>query len=217
MRLQSIQVGKPRELGTPGSADPLEKPWTSGYGKSPVRGPVFCGRLNLEGDGQFDLRWHGGPETAVLAYPADHYPRWRADGAWPDAAPGALGENLTVEGTDEDSACIGDVWEAGEVRLQISEPRKPCNNISKFHHRQELLRLVIETGRFGWYLRVLREGRLEAGQEVRLVERPHPGWTVARAMRARLGKKKDPVSAAALAALPALGADWREILDEKKD
>jgi MOSC domain-containing protein YiiM len=176
---------------------------------------VQCGRLNLAGDGQHDKRWHGGPEMAVLAYSADHYARWNAEPGGEGLLPGAFAENLTVEGADEESVCLGDVWALGEVELQVSEPRKPCNNISRFHHRKALLQQVIETSRYGWYLRVLREGALEAGREVRLVRRPQPGWTVARAMEARLRLSKAPEEARALAALPELGADWREILLEK--
>lgn len=215
MKLVSIQVGKPAKLGEAGATDPFDKPWTTGYGKQPVRGPVQCGRLNLAGDGQFDKRWHGGPEMAVLAYSADHYARWNAEAGGEGLEPGAFAENLTVEGADEESVCLGDVWSVGEVELQVSEPRKPCNNISRFHHRKALLQQVIETARYGWYLRVLREGALEAGQEVRLVRRPQPAWTVARAMEARLRLSKAPDEARALAALPELGADWRAILLEK--
>ena len=214
MRLVSVQVGKPEQRGSEGATDRLERPWRTGYGKRPVAGPVFCSALNLAGDGQADKRWHGGPEMAILAYSADHYPLWRAELAWPEIGPGAFAENLTVEGADEDSVCIGDVWEVGSARLQVSEPRKPCNNISKFHHRKDLLQRVIDTGRIGWYLRVLREGTLEAGQQVRLAQRLRSDWPVARAMEARMAKKKDPVRARQLAALPELGSDWRELILE---
>jgi MOSC domain-containing protein YiiM len=215
----SIQVGKPQKLGSPDAADPFDKTWTTGYGKQPVAGPVQCGRLNLAGDGQFDKKWHGGPEMAVLAYSGDHYARWAAEPGGSALGPGAFAENLTVAGADEESVCIGDVWAIGEgeapVELQVSEPRKPCNNISRFHHRKDLLQRTIETSRYGWYLRVLREGTLEAGMAVRLLRRPQPAWTVLRAMEARLRLSKAPDEARALAALPELGADWREILLEK--
>jgi MOSC domain-containing protein YiiM len=235
VRIRSIQVGRPQRLGSPDAADLLGKPWTSGYGKQPVGGPIFCGRVNLDGDGQHDKRWHGGPEMAVLAYSAEHYARWAEEGGGgPALGAGAFAENLTIEGADEESVCIGDVWAiapaaafegeasregerapAGCVELQVSEPRKPCNNISRFHHRKDLLQQVIETGRYGWYLRVLREGTLEAGMQVRLLRRPQPEWTVAQAMEARLGLARRPEAARALAAVPELGADWRQILLDK--
>ena len=211
-RLVAIQVGQPR----PQVAKEKEggETWVSGYGKEPVDGEVFVGRLNLDGDGQADKRWHGGPDMAVLAYANAHYARWRAELAWPAAGPGAFAENFTVDGVDEQSACLGDIWQVGAARLQISEPRKPCRNISRFWGREDLLRLTEQSGRFGWYLRVLREGRVRAGQEIELIERPHPEWTVARAMAARRNKARDRATAQRLAACPALGADWREKLLE---
>jgi MOSC domain-containing protein YiiM len=211
-RLVAIQVGRPR----PQVAKEKEggETWVSGYGKERVDGEVFVGRLNLDGDGQADKRWHGGPDMAVLAYANAHYARWRAELAWPAAGPGAFAENFTVDDVDEQSACLGDVWQVGEARLQISEPRKPCRNISRFWGREDLLRLTEQSGRFGWYLRVLREGRVRAGQEIELIERPHPEWTVARAMAARRTKARDQAPAQRLAACPALGAAWRDKLLE---
>ena len=204
MRLVSVQVGLPRRRGPPGAAG-----WTTGYGKVTVYGPVRVGRENLEGDGQADRRWHGGPDMAVLAYPEEHYGRWREELDWGGLPYGGFGENLTVGGTTEGAACLGDVWRAGTALLQISEPRKPCRNISRYWERPGLLRLVGRSGRHGFYLRVLEEGAVEAGQEVRLVERPHPDWSVARATAARRGAARAPVEARALLGVAALGNDWR--------
>jgi MOSC domain-containing protein YiiM len=208
-RLVAIQVGRPREQVAKDGGN-----WVSGYGKERVEGEVRVGRVNIEGDGQADQRWHGGPDMAVLAYANAHYARWRAELAWPAAGPGAFAENFTVDGVDEETACLGDIWQVGEARLQISEPRKPCRNISRFWGRADLLRLTERSGRFGWYLRVLREGNVRAGQEIDVVERPHPEWTVARAMTARRNKARDQATAQRLAACPALGADWRKKLLE---
>jgi len=212
MRLTSVQVGKPKNIGSSDPTDLRPKVWRSGYDKAEVHGPILLGETNLDGDGQADKRYHGGPEMAVLAYSAEHYPRWREELAMPDLPHGAFAENFTVAGVDEQSACLGDIWELGEARLQICQPRKPCNNISKFWGRAELLKRVIETERYGWYFRVLKTGLVEAGQPIRLTARPHPEWSVARAMRARLRKSRDAPAAAALAALPELGADWRSHL-----
>ncbi len=192
MRLLSIQVGKPRTLDAAAGGGGPPRPWRTGYGKARVEGPVHLGLVNLDGDGQADKRHHGGPEMAVLAYSASHYAQWRGELAMPELPHGAFAENLTVEGADEQSVCLGDSWRLGEAELQVSQPRKPCNNISKFWGRAELLQRVIDTGRFGWYLRVLRQGRIEAGQPIELLARPHPEWTVARAMEVRLGRAQDP-------------------------
>jgi len=204
MLLAGIQAGMPRPYG-------MERrpPWRSGYAKSPIGGCVRVRRENLDGDGQADLRHHGGPDMAVLAYPQEHYARWRDELRWPDVPYGAFGENFTVAGVTEEDACLGDVWRAGSALLQISQPRKPCRNISRFWHRPELLRLVQRTGRYGFYLRVLEEGIVEAGQPVQLVDRPNPEWTVERATAARSCASRAPGEAQALLDIAELGDDWR--------
>jgi MOSC domain-containing protein YiiM len=204
MLLAGIQVGTPRTR-----LDANGREWTSGYGKAQVRGPVHVGRENLAGDRQADLRHHGGPDMAVLAYPEEHYARWRDELRWPDVPYGAFGENFTVAGVTEDVACLGDVWRVGTALLQISEPRKPCRNISRFWRRPDLLRLVGQTGRYGFYLRVLEEGVVEAGQPIDLVERPNPQWTIRRATAARSGAATASAEALALLEVAELGNDWR--------
>jgi MOSC domain-containing protein YiiM len=169
VRIAGVQAGKVQRRGALRTA----------FGKTPVNGPVRVFRENLEGDAQADHRYHGGPERAVLAYGADHYPLWRAELSWPDLPFGGFGENLSVEGVTEETACIGDVWRAGTALLQISSPRGPCRKISEFWHRPDLLRRVVETGRTGWYMRVLEEGILKTGSEVALIDRPNPRETVA--------------------------------------
>jgi MOSC domain-containing protein YiiM len=202
MRIVSVLVGKPERVGE----------LTTAFGKRPVAGPVRVGRLNLEGDAQADRRYHGGPDMAVLACSADHYPRWRAELSWPELPLGGFGENFSVEGAAEQSVCIGDVWRAGSALLQISSPRKPCQKISHYWGRPELLGLVRETGRSGWYLRVLEEGATEAGDALDLVERPHPGWTVERAQGAARARKLDRGAALELAAVAALAERWKSWL-----
>jgi MOSC domain-containing protein YiiM len=203
MLLVGIQVGTPRACEDGG------RPWRSAYGKAPVRGPVRVGRENLEGDGQADLRHHGGPGMAVLAYPQEHYARWSRELGWDDIPYGAFAENFTVAGVSEENACLGDVWRAGTALLQISQPRKPCRNISRFWRRPELLRQVQQTGRYGFYLRVLEEGVVEPGQRIDLVERPNPQWTVQRATAARGSAARSPEEALSLLKVAELGDDWR--------
>jgi MOSC domain-containing protein YiiM len=165
--LVSIQVGRPQPLGHVMSA----------FRKQPVAGPVRLQLTNLEGDEQADRRGHGGPEQAVLCYADAHYESWLRE-LGVDMRPGGFGENFTVAGADEWSVCIDDVYEVGTALVQVSKPRGPCFKIGLRWHMPRLLKLVHETGRHGWYLRVLREGVVEAGQEMRLVERPLPGLTV---------------------------------------
>jgi len=188
------------------------QPWVTGLFKEAVLGAVRVTRTGLLGDGQADLVHHGGPDKAVLAYASSHYRAWRKEGAIEDLKPGGLGENLAVEGLDEDVVCIGDTWQVGEVLLQITQPRTPCWKLERRWHLEGLVRRVLETARCGWYLRVLREGEVAAGMAMTLVERPHPDWSVARALQARVRRASVPEEAASLASLFELSSSWRREL-----
>lgn len=208
-RLLSVQVGKPK-VYTSG-----RKEWTSGIAKEEVEGPVRLGRLNLEGDGQADLKHHGGPDKAILAYAADHYQMWREQLDLPGMGPGGFGENLTVAEMDEGTVCIGDVYRIGEVQIQVSQPRLPCWKLDRHWGVEGLAARVLENGCSGWYLRVLEEGRIAAGQTVELVERPDPRWTV-QAVNDILNKRnRDPESIRELAAFPPLAESMRKILTSR--
>lgn len=214
--LESIQVGRPRTLGKAEAADPMDRVWTTGFFKEPVAGPVFLGSTNLAGDGQADLKHHGGPDKAVLAYSANHYAGWRHSLAIPDMPYGAFGENFTVAGLTEADVCIGDIWGIGaEAVVQVSQPRQPCWKLARCWRVKSLAAQVQQTGRTGWYFRVLREGVVTAGLPMTLQERPCPEWTVEQANRIMHHEKHDLRSAAELAALPPISASWRTTLSER--
>jgi len=209
MRLDSIQIGHTRTYGTPGADNPLERPWTSAIRKEPVDGQVWAGREGLSGDQQYDRTGHGGPDRALLMYAAQHYPRWRQEWGRKDVGPGGFGENLTVTGLTEDTACIGDVFQIGEVRIEVSSPRSPCNNLARRHGIPDLVKTIVQNHRSGWYLRVLQEGWLEAGMSLRLTDRPYPQWTIRRVANVKRMRADVPEEARLLAACPALQSEWR--------
>lgn len=210
--LVSIQVGLPRFHGTPGAVDLMDQPWVSGFFKEPLAGPVHLGRTNLAGDGQADLSVHGGPDKAVLAYAADHYPAWREELGRSDMPFGAFGENFTIRGLDEERVCIGDTFALGEVRVQVAQPRQPCWKLARRWRLKTLPKRVVETGRSGWYFRVLCAGTVEAGMVLQLLERPCPAWTVTRANQVMHGGQQERDATAQLAACPFLALAWREYL-----
>lgn len=213
--LASIQVGKPRDLGTEGAADPFDRPWTSGFCKEPVAGPVTLRRTNLDGDGQADLVHHGGVDKAVCCYPATHYPFWRNELGQAGLPFGSFGENFAIEGPTEADVCIGDVFRVGGAVVQVSQPRQPCWKLARRWKIKTLTLQVQESGRTGWYFRVLAEGLVAAGDALALAERPHPAWTVAEANRIMHRDKADRAGAADLAALPALSSSWKATLTNR--
>ena len=211
MRLVSILVGLPRTVGTAGAEDRMQRAFTSAIWKSPVAGPVRAGPLGLDGDTVYDTECHGGFDQAVLMYSVGHYPRWEAELGHP-VEPGAFGENLWVEGLDEDSVCVGDILRLGPVRLQVTHPRTPCSTLARRHQIPDMIAIVRRTARSGWYLRVLDEGELEAGLEVLLLDRLNPGWTIRRAAQVMLERQRDPAAAAELARCQGISAEWRNRL-----
>jgi MOSC domain-containing protein YiiM len=206
-RVVSLQVGLPVRRGREGARDPREEPWTSGIYKDPVEGPVALGRLHFAGDGQADLRVHGGPDKAVLAYSAGHYAGWR-DELGLDMRPGAFGENLTIEGLDERTVCLGDVYTIGTASVEVSQPRLPCWKLARKWDLPYLPARVVKSVRGGWYFRVLDEGRVARGDTVVRQARPFPQWTIARVFEAYI-HGADPEAADALARCPALAEGWR--------
>jgi len=215
--LHSIQVGTPKNYGSEEAVDAHDKPWTTGFFKAPIAGPVFVGVTNLVGDGQADLKNHGGVDKAVLAYSADHYPKWRDELTLPDMPHGAFGENLTIAGLSEESVCIGDIFRIGPVIFEVSQPRQPCWKLARRWRMHELVRLVVHNGRTGWYLRVLEEGCIEAGMPVEPIDRPNPAWSIARANRILHHCRTDLPLTLELAAVPALANSWVEELRERAE
>ena len=210
--VESIQVGRPQHFSAEGDSS---KPWSSAIIKQVVNGRVFVGFNGLEGDEQSDPVHHGGPDKAVLAYASSHYPFWTD--RYPDCAltAGAFGENLTVSGLDEVTCCLGDVFEIGGCLLEISQPRQPCWKLSRRWGLPRLAQEVQDERRTGWYMRVLREGFVEAGDTVTLKKRPHPVVTVMWALDVMYAKPRSPTDDALLAALPQLSLSWRKTLESR--
>ena len=208
--VQSVQVGLPRFHGVAGAADPLDRPWATGYFKEPVAGPVRVTATGLDGDGQSDLVNHGGVDKAVLAYSADHYAGWVQELGLAGLPGGAFGENLTVAGLTEDGVCVGDVWRCGGVTLEVSQPREPCWKLARRWRIKDLPARVVKSGRCGWYFRVVVEGSVEAGDACERLARPNPAWTIRQAHRVMHFAKADAAESLALSAVAGLSGSWRE-------
>lgn len=181
MELISINVGMPREVEWNG-----ETVRTAIF-KEPVGGPVRVHRLGVEGDGQANRESHGGVDKAVYAYPAEHYRPWEEDLQIADLPWGGLGENLTLRGEDllEGAVRIGDRLRLGGVELVVTQPRTPCYKLGIRLGTQDVIGRMVETGRCGFYCSVAREGVIEAGDRVEVVDRDPDSPTVARAFALR--------------------------------
>jgi MOSC domain-containing protein YiiM len=139
---------------------------------------VAVTKLNLDGDRQADLKNHGGEFKAVYAYSFDHYSYWQNLLNIVDMPTGQFGENLTISSLDESESCIGDRLKIGDTIFTITQPRVPCFKLGIRFNNPEMPKLLIASGHTGYYLKVIQEGVVEAGDKVELVRRSDDGVTV---------------------------------------
>jgi MOSC domain-containing protein YiiM len=206
-RVASVQVGGPSPLPGPG------KRVLSGIDKRPVADGARLSKAGVDGDtiGKPDI--HGGPDQAVLFFAAAHYPRFEAR-LGRALTPGSFGENVTVEGLDETTVSIGDVFRVGDAEVQVTWPRGPCSTLARFLADPGIVEAIGTPARAGWYARVLREGRVRPGDAVTLLSRTAPEWTVERAARVR-HDESDVAGARALARVEGLSARGRARLSKR--
>jgi MOSC domain-containing protein YiiM len=160
MKLISINVGQPRAVQT------HDKTIMTSIFKAPVAGSVLITRLNVVGDKQSDLTVHGGPDKAVYVYPAEHYAFWRKELPEVNWGWGAFGENFTTEGLLEDTIHIGDRLQIGAAEFVVTQPRLPCFKLGIRFDRPDMVKRFLSSGRTGFYLRVLQEGAVTAGDAI---------------------------------------------------
>ncbi len=162
MKILSLNVSKVRTVRYRG------QDIATGMYKSAVSGPRRVRKLNIDGDEQADLNLHGGVHKAVYAFPSEHYPFYEQAmhrGPW---APGQFGENLTTEGMLESEVRIGNRYRVGEVRLEVSQPRFPGHKFAFRMEAAEAMTVFITSMKTGFYLRVLNEGEIQAGDVIKL-------------------------------------------------
>lgn len=173
--IRAVLIGKRSSLGSKGVV--------SGIFKRPLDHSVEVTRTGLAGDEHGDKKHHGGPEKAIHHYPFDHYAIWKSE--VPEFAvaldrEGAFGENISTEGLTEADVCIGDIYRLGTALVKVSQARQPCWRLNERFGDTAMARRVQDTGRTGWYYRVLEEGQVGPGDTIDLLERPAADWPLSR-------------------------------------
>jgi MOSC domain-containing protein YiiM len=167
-------------------------------------------RLNLEGDQQADLTAHGGRDKAVYAYPLEHYAYWQNELPGVALPCGSFGENLTVRGLLEDDVCLGDHFQIGTAEVVVTQPRIPCFKLNLKFQRDDMAKRFLASRRTGFYLRVLREGEVGAGDEIVFVHQDENRVSIADAMRIYLGDPEAKDLLPCALRVQALSAAWRK-------
>lgn len=208
MRILSINVGKPKTIHIAGQRI------TTGIDKTPVAHSVAVGKQNLAGDGQADLVHHGGEDKAICAYPSEHFVYWEERYGRPFTA-GSFGENWTLLGLTEDDVCLGDIYAAGTALVQVSQPRQPCSKLAFKHQLPDLPKAVCQTGKSGFYFRVLKEGVVAPGAPLVLVERGAEALSIAYINHIYYHERDNAAAIKQIASHPALSASWREVFQKR--
>src|SRR6266542_3860343 len=158
--LLSVNVGLPKNVAW------QRRTVYTGIWKEPVEGPRTVRRLNVDGDGQGDLDGHGGEQRAVLVYQLDSYRYWQRELGRDDFGYGQFGENFTVDGLPDDEVCIGDRYRIGDAVFEVTQPRVTCYRVGLRMNEPRMAALLVSHRRPGFYLRVLSEGEVQAGDDI---------------------------------------------------
>ncbi len=201
--LLSVNVGMPRDVAWQG------RTVHTGVWKHPVEGSTMARRLNLDGDGQGDTAGHGGEQRAVLVYQIESYRHWQRHFGWEDLSYGQFGENLTVDGLPDDEVCIGDRYRIGEAEFEVTQPRVTCYRVGLRVGEPALPALLVSHHRPGFYMRVVAEGGIQAGDRI-VKTRGGPGaLTVADTDALLYLPDRDPARLRRALGIPALSPGWQ--------
>jgi MOSC domain-containing protein YiiM len=210
MRVISLNVSKPRTVIHDGA------PLHTGIFKEPVAGPRPVGRLGIDGDGQADLSVHGGPDQAVYAYPVEHYAYWQKELGREPMPFGQFGENLTTEGLDETGVMVGDRLRIGGALLEVTHPRLPCFKLAmRMEAGKDFVKRFQRAGRLGFYLRVLEEGEIAAGDRIDLIATSDASVSIAEFLETHAAKRADRDAILRVLAAPGLSQGWRARFEKK--
>lgn len=204
----SINVSRPETVSYAG------KTVETAIFKIPVSHPVLLSATNFEGDGQADLKNHGGFDKAVCVYSHDHYAHWESVLGKPLSF-GAFGENVTLSGALEDEIWIGDICKLGEATVQVSQPRQPCFKLSVRHQQPNMDLLVKETGFTGFYFRVLEPGVVAPKDRCERIERDPHSVSIRTANEIMHGMKPSKESLLRLMEVESLSESWKKQLKAK--
>ena len=203
MRLLSVNVGLPRELTWRG------RTVRTAIFKSPVAGRRHVRRLNVEGDRQADLMAHGGEHRAVYVYDWSAFEHWSDDLGRDDLVPGHFGENFTVEGMPDDEVCVGDRYRIGAAVFEVTQPRVTCFKVGLRLEESRMPALLYSHGRPGFYMRVLEEGEVGAGDDIERIAVGPQAMTVREVSALLYLPGHRPAGLRRALAIPALSEGWR--------
>jgi MOSC domain-containing protein YiiM len=209
VKIISLNVGRPRLVSHNGESV------STGIFKEPTANRVMMRTLNLDGDRQADLSVHGGPNKAVYVYPAEHYKFWKGEFPDMDLPWGMFGENLTTTGLLETEINIGDKFRICEAEVMVTQPRMPCYKLGLKFGRPDIIKRFLQSERTGFYLAVLKEGQVGAGDNVELLAKDAHDVRVTDITRLYTQEKHNAALLRRAIAVEALPESWRGYFQDR--
>jgi MOSC domain-containing protein YiiM len=212
MKIVSLNVGLPREVTWHG------RRVETGIFKEPVAERVALRKLNLDGDRQADLEVHGGAYKAVYCYPQEHYAYWKKELAGRNLPFGMFGENFTTDGFCEDQVHLGDRFSVGTAEVVVTQPRLPCYKLGVRFGADDMVKRFLASGRTGFYVAVVREGEVGAGDGLAIIGRDANAVPVTEITRLYVAKRFGPEdldSLRRILKIETVPGDWKEYFQER--
>ena len=216
MKVVSVNTGLPREVSWHGRIV------TTGIYKEPVEGRVALRKLNLDGDRQADLTVHGGEHKAVYCYSLAHYDYWKRELPGRELPMGMFGENFTIDdgvgGLLEESVHLGDRFSVGTAEVAVTQPRLPCYKLGVRFGSDDMVKRFLASGRTGFYVAVVREGEVGAGDEIKVIAREPKAVAVSEITRLYVTKRYGEAEISAVRRalrVPELPESWKVYFRER--
>ncbi|MFN1834471.1 MOSC domain-containing protein [Balneola sp. MJW-20] len=204
MKIESIHIGRTKEVVHNNESI------RTGIFKELVFGAQFVTKTGIRGDEQANLKVHGGIYKAVYAYPSEHYEFWKSKRPDLEFSPGRFGENLCVSGMDENEVCVGDEFQVGEVILKVTTPRMPCSKLGIKMGDMGFVKEFLQAERSGFYFSVLKEGEIEAGENISKIGDDGHGLSIKECVQLFTERKKDKELLNKAISCPSLIDSWKE-------
>lgn len=204
---------KTLNIGTAKEHNFFGKRVTTGICKEPVSQPVHTSKTGFVGDGIFNIKYHGGRDKAICVYPQKHLAHWQEVLGMPlPQAP--FGENLSITELSEGDVHIGDIYRIGEVLVEVSQPRQPCKTLALRYNKSDFVKIVVQSGFTGWYLRVIEEGKISQGDACTLVQADPAQVSITFANQIMHHDRKNKEGIKRVLGVAALSQSWQKSLRE---
>jgi len=170
--VKSVNIGKKRTVTW------KNKQIETGIFKYAIDQPIYLGKEDVKNDDVVERKYHGGIDKACYLYSKDHYPFWKKKYPETDIQWGAFGENITIEGLDESNILIGSTYQLGDALIEISQPRQPCYKLGIRFNNPLVVKDFFQSDYPGIYIRIIKEGSVKVGDEMKLITQPVDGISV---------------------------------------